>query len=170
MRVELKALQRRVGITFVFVTHDQEKALGMSDRLAVFNHGRIEQIGTPQEVYERPATEFVAGFVGVSNILSPMLAKRYAETGAPVSIRPERILLERAGATARDGECSTAGRLIGMEFPGATTRYEVALDDGGEMTVTAASASQSVNGSIGIGDAVRLSWRRDDLRVPKPSA
>ena len=100
MQTELKALQRQVGITFVYVTHDQEEALGMSDRLAVFNHGRIEQIGTPEAIYEQPATAFVAGFVGASNIVDA--ADRRAPDGQrrAFSLRPERI---RIGAGADGG-------------------------------------------------------------------
>src|SRR5512139_1183510 len=93
MQVELKSIQKRVGITFIFVTHDQEEALTMSDRLAVFNQGKVQQVGTPAEVYERPATSFVAGFVGISNLVEGEVARRI--TGAPerFSIRPEKIHL-----------------------------------------------------------------------------
>ena len=93
MQSELKALQRKVGITFVYVTHDQEEALGMSDRLAVFNHGRIEQIGTPEAIYEHPATAFVAGFVGASNIVDAASAERLIGRAQPFALRPERIRL-----------------------------------------------------------------------------
>ena len=93
MQSELKALQRKVGITFVYVTHDQEEALGMSDRLAVFNLGRIEQIGTPEQIYERPATAFVAGFVGASNIVDAATAERLVGRRQAFSLRPERIRL-----------------------------------------------------------------------------
>jgi putative spermidine/putrescine transport system ATP-binding protein len=93
MQIELKAIQQRVGITFVYVTHDQEEALTMSDRVAVFNHGRIEQVGSPAQIYEHPATPFVAGFVGVSNLVGGEMAR--AITGSPdtFSIRPEKIHL-----------------------------------------------------------------------------
>ena len=101
MQVELKTIQKQVGITFVFVTHDQEEALTMSDRIAVFSEGKVEQVGSPAEVYEHPATPFVAGFVGTSNLVDGELAKRV--TGAPVrfSIRPEKIYLGTGGASAR---------------------------------------------------------------------
>src|SRR4051812_17219707 len=95
MQIELKRIQREVGITFAYVTHDQEEALTMSDRLAVFNHGRIEQIGPPAEVYERPATEFVAGFVGVSNVLD--------RGGRRFTVRPEKIRMREGGAAPQAG-------------------------------------------------------------------
>ena len=93
MQVELKSLQQRLGITFIYVTHDQEEALSMSDRLAVFNHGRIEQIGAPAEVYERPASGFVAGFVGTSNVIEGTLALKLANQTGRFSLRPEKIHL-----------------------------------------------------------------------------
>ena len=91
MQIELKNIQQQVGITFIYVTHDQEEALTMSDRLAVFNHGKIEQIGSPAEVYENPQTSFVAGFVGVSNIVSGAAAEQITGTAGAFSIRPEKI-------------------------------------------------------------------------------
>src|SRR5687768_2894007 len=105
MQSELKAIQQRVGITFIYVTHDQEEALTMSDRLAVFNHGRIEQVGSPADVYERPATEFVASFVGVSNLVSGPLAQALTGQGATFSVRPEKIRLAAPGSAAPAGAC-----------------------------------------------------------------
>src|SRR3970282_748595 len=100
MQVELKALQRKIGITFIYVTHDQGEALSMSDRLAVFDRGRIEQIGTREEIYEHPATVFVAGFVGVSNLLEGAAAAAIAGAPRAFSIRPEEIRLGAADAAA----------------------------------------------------------------------
>ncbi|MEX1125141.1 MAG: ABC transporter ATP-binding protein, partial [Acidimicrobiia bacterium] len=94
MQLELKTLQREVGITFIYVTHDQEEALTMSDRLAVFNHGQVEQVGTPTEVYENPRNAFVAGFVGTSNVVSGPLAKRIMGSSKPFTVRPEKIIIE----------------------------------------------------------------------------
>ena len=129
MQSELKALQRKVGITFVYVTHDQEEALGMSDRLAVFNLGRIEQIGTPEQIYERPATAFVAGFVGASNIVDAATAERLIGRAQAFSLRPERI---RLGLDPRTGDGAADhgvdGTVIGVQYHGASTRVEVALD------------------------------------------
>src|ERR1051325_7201174 len=109
MQVELKAIQRRVGITFIFVTHDQEEALTMSDRLAVFNLGKIEQIGTPAEVYECPTTGFVAGFVGTSNLISGALAEKLTGSAQTFSIRPEKIRITDVGESITPDMCSVAG-------------------------------------------------------------
>jgi len=123
MQTELKALQRKVGITFVYVTHDQEEALGMSDRLAVFNHGRIEQVGTPEAIYEHPATAFVAGFVGASNIVDAATAERLTGRARPFALRPERIRI--GGDPAEHG---VEGTVVSVQYHGASTRFEVALD------------------------------------------
>ena len=109
MQIELKAIQQQVGITFIYVTHDQEEALTMSDRLAVFNKGRIEQVGAPADVYERPATRFVAGFVGTSNLLTGEVAERIIGRPGTFTIRPEKIHLAEAGATVGADE-QAAGR------------------------------------------------------------
>jgi putative spermidine/putrescine transport system ATP-binding protein len=126
MQVELKAIQGEVGITFVYVTHDQDEALTMSDRIAVFNEGRIEQVSPPVELYEKPATEFVAGFVGVSNLLE--------RDGSRFTIRPEKIQLLDS-ATAPDGLRTERGRIAEIAYAGMMTRYTVALDAGGELQV-----------------------------------
>ena len=110
MQIELKEIQQEVGLTFIYVTHDQEEALTMSDRLAVFSHGRIEQVGTPAEVYERPATGFVAGFVGVSNVLDGRGGPRGRRASrAAVTIRPEKIAMRRAGDPDAEHECTATG-------------------------------------------------------------
>ena len=101
MQIELKAIQREVGITFIYVTHDQDEALTMSDRMAVFNEGRIEQVGTPAEVYERPATAFVAGFVGTSNLLRGEVARAIVGEDGTFTVRPEKIRLAEPDADAR---------------------------------------------------------------------
>ena len=150
MQIELKRIQREVsdvGITFVYVTHDQEEALTMSDRLAVFNEGRIEQIGAPAEVYERPATEFVAGFVGVSNVLE--------RGGKNFTVRPEKIRMhfDEAG----DGEL---GRIREVVYVGMFTRYVVELDSGGELTVVKQNLETSSQEALeSRGRRVRLEWR-----------
>ena len=150
MQIELKRIQRevsKVGITFVYVTHDQEEALTMSDRLAVFNDGRIEQIGAPAEVYERPATEFVAGFVGVSNVLE--------RDGRKFTVRPEKIRMhfDEAG----EGEL---GRIRDVVYVGMFTRYVVELDSGGELTVVKQNLETSSQEALeSRGRRVRLVWR-----------
>jgi putative spermidine/putrescine transport system ATP-binding protein len=124
MQVELKSIQGEVGITFVYVTHDQDEALTMSNRIAVFNEGKIEQVSPPVELYEQPATEFVAGFVGVSNLLE--------RDGLRFTIRPEKIQLVDT-ATAPNGLRTEAGRIADVSYAGMVTRYTVALDAGGEL-------------------------------------
>jgi len=159
MQVELKALQRQVGITFVYVTHDQGEALSMSDRLAVFNHGRIEQIGTPAIIYEHPATAFVAGFVGVSNVCDETLARRLSGSPEPFSIRPEKIRFLAADEKLADAWTAATGRVESVVYLGAVTRYAVALEGGGELTVVVQNADDR-NGGPAAGMQVKLAWQR----------
>jgi putative spermidine/putrescine transport system ATP-binding protein len=126
MQSELKRIQDAVGITFLYVTHDQDEALTMSDRIAVFNRGRIEQVGTPEEVYERPATPFVSGFVGTSNVLERD-RRRF-------TIRPEKVRLISA-AESRAGLVIERGVIRSVAYAGPTTRYEVELEAGGLLQV-----------------------------------
>ncbi|HZE47948.1 MAG TPA: ABC transporter ATP-binding protein [Jatrophihabitantaceae bacterium] len=159
MQIELKAIQRDVGITFVFVTHDQDEALTLSDRLAVFNQGRIEQVGTPREVYERPETAFVAGFVGTSNVLTGESALRvYGEVGL-FAIRPERITVSEASTGAK-GDVRVTGEVRELVYAGAETRVLVELDTGD--TVIAVQHNVSENGyhALRRGQQVWLSWSR----------
>jgi len=159
MQIELKAIQRDVGITFVFVTHDQDEALTLSDRLAVFNQGRIEQVGTPREVYERPETAFVAGFVGTSNVLTGESAQRvYGEAGT-FAIRPERITVSEASAGAK-GDVRVTGEVHELVYAGAETRVLVELETGD--TVVAVQHNVSENGyhALRRGQQVWLSWSR----------
>jgi putative spermidine/putrescine transport system ATP-binding protein len=151
LQVELKRIQQELGITFVYVTHDQEEALTMSDRLAVFNEGRIEQLGAPADVYEHPSSEFIAGFVGVSNVLE--------RAGRRFTVRPEKIRLlgsahaPAAGATVEDGTIEN------VVYVGAVTRFHVRLDAGGELTVVSQNLEE---GSTEVleqkGRRVRASW------------
>ena len=159
MQEELKALQRQVGITFVYVTHDQSEALAMSDRLAVFNRGRIEQIGAPADVYEKPATVFVAGFVGVSNVCTADLARRLSGSPQPFSIRPEKIVLVPGLEPAPEGWISVAGNVRASTYHGATTRYAVALDGGGELTVMRQNGADA-SPAPQPGERVLLRWER----------
>ena len=163
MQVELKSIQRQVGITFLFVTHDQEEALAMSDRLAVFNQGRIEQVGTPREIYEEPRTVFVAGFVGTTNLLEGDLARRLTGGPGPAAIRPERIRLLPPGARANAVEAEAEGAVRDAVYLGLHTRYVVELDGGGELAVFAPgeSAPDTANPE---GRRVRLAWERSAVR------
>jgi putative spermidine/putrescine transport system ATP-binding protein len=152
MQIELKRIQQDVGLTFVYVTHDQEEALTMSDRLAVFNEGRIEQTGTPAEVYERPATEFVAGFVGVSNVLE--------RDGRRFTVRPEKIHMLAEGEVAERGDTVEPGRIRDVVYVGMFTRYVVELDSGGELTVVRQNLETSSQEALeSKGRRVRLEWR-----------
>ncbi|MBI2236985.1 MAG: ABC transporter ATP-binding protein [Actinobacteria bacterium] len=161
MQIELKNIQQRVGLTFVYVTHDQEEALTMSDRLAVFNAGRVEQVGTPAEVYEHPATGFVAGFVGISNVLSGDAA--LAVTGSPeaFTIRPEKIRLAELEREAGAEECTATGHVREVVYLGALTRYIVSLDVGGELVVVQQNLGTSSMEALQVrGRPVRLIWSR----------
>jgi putative spermidine/putrescine transport system ATP-binding protein len=165
MQVELKAIQQRVGITFLYVTHDQEEALTMSDRLAVFNHGQVEQIGTPTEVYERPRTAFVAGFVGVSNIITGALAQRYAQ-GAAFAIRPEKIRMLQLDTPVQGELCTVAGRIAETVYLGMHTRYIVESEDGQHLSVAQQNGDAGTMDVLSArGRPVRLVWRREHMQM-----
>jgi putative spermidine/putrescine transport system ATP-binding protein len=152
MQLFLKSLQQELGITFVYVTHDQDEALTMSDRLAVFDRGRIEQIGSPAEVYEHPANAFVAGFVGVSNVIE--------RGGRRFAVRPEKIHMTEAGAAARGGSDAETGRIKDVVYAGMLTRYIVALDRGGELQVVRQNLETSSTEVLDKkGRNVLLEWR-----------
>ncbi len=165
MQVELKAIQQQVGITFIYVTHDQEEALTMSDRLAVMNNGRIEQVGPPAEIYERPATSFVAGFVGVSNLVGGAAARAITGSPAIFTIRPEKIILRDSGAPVADGLCWAEGRIRDVLYLGAYTRYRVELDAGGELVVIQQNVDATSTDVLAARDRrVRLVWPRQHNR------
>jgi putative spermidine/putrescine transport system ATP-binding protein len=162
MQVELKAIQREVGITFVFVTHDQEEALTMSDRIAVFNAGRIEQIGTAAEVYERPATEFVAGFVGTSNLLRGDASLKVLGLDGVFSVRPEKIRMVDVATPHADGEHCADGTVAEVIYVGDATRFVVDLDAGGTLVALQQNTHRSSSDVAGMrGSRVRLVWRRE---------
>jgi putative spermidine/putrescine transport system ATP-binding protein len=155
MQTELKGLQRRLGITFVYVTHDQGEALSMSDRVAVFNQGRLEQVDTPRNLYTRPRTAFVAGFVGTANVLEGALAWRLAGADRPVSIRPEHI---RLGPPA-DGQVGVTGRLVDVQYHGPVSRYEVDVD-GTRFSATVPNQEGAEPVGPRPGEPVQLAWAR----------
>ncbi|GIG20236.1 ABC transporter ATP-binding protein [Cellulomonas chitinilytica] len=170
MQVELKAIQRQVGITFVFVTHDQEEALTMSDRIAVFAGGRIEQVGTPADVYERPATPFVAGFVGTSNLLAGEAARQVVGRDGTWSVRPEKIRVEREDdgtGAAPDDRHGTRGTVREVVYVGSATRFVVDLDVGGTLVALQQNLQTSSMDVQGLrGARVRLTWRPEhEFRV-----
>jgi putative spermidine/putrescine transport system ATP-binding protein len=158
LQVELKRIQQEVGITFVYVTHDQEEALTMSDRVAVFNDGRIEQVGTPAEVYEHPASEFIAGFVGVSNVLE--------RGGRRFTVRPEKIRLLTAGEEPERGVDVEEGTIRAVVYVGSVTRYHVELDAGGELTIVSQNLETGSTEALARqGTRVRLWWRPEHVFV-----
>jgi putative spermidine/putrescine transport system ATP-binding protein len=152
MQVELQQVQRDVGITFVYVTHDQDEALSMSDRIAVLNQGRIEQVGTPVEVYERPQTAFVAGFIGVSNLIE--------RQGRQITVRPEKISLLDDGEQAPPDSQVETGRVRDVSYLGVLTRYAVELDAGGELVVARQNGA-SARLPVERGARVRIAWPSD---------
>ncbi len=166
MQVELKDIQKRVGITFVFVTHDQEEALTMSDRIAVFNAGHVEQIGTPAEIYEHPASAFVAGFVGTSNLVRSDVAQKLTGRAQMFSIRPEKIRMVEIGTPVQDGWTALEGTVREVIYLGMFTRYLVALEGGGELTVVRQNLDEtSMDVLSAEGKRVQLTWQRVFDRV-----
>jgi putative spermidine/putrescine transport system ATP-binding protein len=171
MQIELKEIQQEVGLTFIYVTHDQEEALTMSDRLAVFNRGRIEQVGSPADVYERPATGFVAGFVGVSNVLEGETARAITGDPAPFTIRPEKIAMGELDAPASAEECVATGHVREVVYLGAVTRYVVELDAGGTLVVMRQNLDTSSMEALQVrGNPVRLAWKRKNNRSVEEAA
>ena len=165
MQIELKRIQEGVGITFVYVTHDQEEALTMSDRLAVFNHGRIEQVGPPALVYEHPESEFVAGFVGVSNVLERTVNGRAGR----FTVRPEKIRVLAEGAEPVAGAHTEDGRIRDVVYVGMLTRYVVDLDAGGALMVVKQNLETSSTEVLeDRGRRVRLSWRPEHTYAIDP--
>ncbi len=168
MQIELKTIQQQVGITFIYVTHDQEEALTMSDRIAVFSQGQIEQVGSPAEVYEYPQTEFVAGFVGVSNLIGGETAQRLTGTAAEFTIRPEKIHLQEPGQPIGLGMCSIGGTIHDVVYLGAHTRYGIDLEGGGSLVVVQQNLhTTSMEVRAARGRPVQLVWAREHNRVIK---
>jgi putative spermidine/putrescine transport system ATP-binding protein len=163
MQVELKAIQQQVGITFVFVTHDQQEALTMSDRIAVFDQGRIEQVGTPGEIYENPATPFVARFVGTTNLLSGESARVVTGQSQSCAIRPEHLRVVPPGGTTAQNEAIVRGRVVGVQYLGAFQRVRAEVEADTVLIVDIASGSYGAE--LANGDECVLAWRRDLVRA-----
>jgi putative spermidine/putrescine transport system ATP-binding protein len=158
MQIELKVIQQEVGITFVYVTHDQEEALTMSDRIAVFNQGKIEQIGPPAGVYEHPQSEFIAAFVGVSNVIE--------RDGRRYTVRPEKIAILDEGEVARAGRHVEEGTITEVQYVGPVTRYDVSLDRGGALQVLAQNLEEGSSEVLEArGRRVRVAWRPEQESV-----
>lgn len=158
MQEELKALQKALGITFVFVTHDQGEALSMADRVAIFNHGRIVQVGTPQDIYERPVTRFIADFVGSSNVLAPEFARGHGGLGKWTSLRGERIDVAAPGTLVPAVHTNADGVIAGISYQGAVTRITVTTEGTSLVAVRPARDMR-----FRVGDAVRLIWPRSAM-------
>jgi spermidine/putrescine transport system ATP-binding protein len=189
LQVELKRIQRDVGITFVYVTHDQEEALTMSDRIAVMNRGVVEQVADPETVYERPGTTFVAGFIGVSNLMPGEVvssngagAQMRLDAGPTVKaldsggvrtgerahavVRPEKLELHQAGAPAEGARPSVEGQVESSLYLGTATQMVVKLGDGTRMTVLVPNADAEARRDLpGAGDAARLSWSDENIHI-----
>jgi putative spermidine/putrescine transport system ATP-binding protein len=158
MQIELKSLQRRLGITFVYVTHDQGEALSMSDRVAVFNRGRIEQLSTPRELYTRPRTAFVARFVGGANIIEGNLATRVMGESRAYALRAEEIRVLPAGAALPADMVGVGANVIDVQYHGANSRWQLRLADGEQMAATRATSDRMPESVPG--EAVLLAWSR----------
>ena len=165
MQVELKTLQRNLGITFVFVTHDQGEALSMADRVAIFNEGRIIQVGAPEDIYERPRTRFVADFVGSSNVLSPDFASRIKLKPGWISLRPEKIVVMENGVVPPPGRHTVQAKVAAVHYQGAVTRLATEAD-GQPLTVAAPSARRK----FAIGEIVTLAWADDAMHAMEGEA
>jgi spermidine/putrescine transport system ATP-binding protein len=191
LQIELKRIQRDVGITFVYVTHDQEEALTMSDRIAVMNRGRVEQVGTPEQVYDRPATTFVAGFIGVSNLMPAVVSgpgEVKLENGPTVRaepdglssgdrchavVRPEKLRVETVGAEgdgAADGLPRVEGVVESSLYLGTATQIAVDLGGGVRMTVLVPNADEEERQRLpGGGAKVALSWEPEHMHLVRES-
>ena len=155
MQTELKAIQRRIGITFLYVTHDQEEAMAMSDRIAIMNQGVIEQVGAPKEIYELPASPFVASFIGTSNVI--------VRDGRTQSLRPERLRVLSAASEVPNGAHAEAGVVSDVVYLGMVTRLYVRLDSGDDMVAVRTNDDASGDATVfSTGDRVLVSWRPED--------
>lgn len=158
MQVELKKLQQSLGITFIFVTHDQSEALSMSDRVAVFNNGRIEQVDAPQDLYLHPKTAFVAGFVGTANVFEAEAARRLCGMPGSWSLRPEHVRLQGGG------EVQVQGVVQAVQYQGAATRIELRLAEGDKLLVSQANIDGAAAASAPrMGQTVLASWSRSAM-------
>ena len=193
LQIELKRIQREVGITFVYVTHDQEEALTMSDRIAVMNRGEVEQVGVPEDVYERPETTFVAGFIGVSNLMPGTVASANGdratvelEAGVNVEahsnglssgerchavVRPEKLRITRAEEPPPDGRPNVEGVVDSSVYLGTTTQIVARLHGDVPMTVLVPNADEAERQRLpGGGASVRLSWAPEHIHLVRESA
>ena len=161
MQIELKSLQKKLGITFVYVTHDQGEALSMADRVAVFNKGRIEQLAAPRELYARPGTAFVARFVGSANVADRMLARLISGSEQPFAIRAENVSVQGEAVPTVASNMSAPGSVVAVQFHGAASRWQVRLDAGEVWSaMVTEEGSRSLEG-LSVGTRVKLTWPRE---------
>jgi putative spermidine/putrescine transport system ATP-binding protein len=160
MQIELKSLQKKLGITFVYVTHDQGEALSMADRVAVFNQGRVEQLAAPRDLYLRPATPFVARFVGSANVADSSLAQKLG-FAAPFAIRAENIEVQPESAASPPDNVVAAGAVLAVQFHGAACRWQVKLDAGEVWSALISEEDSRRMSNLEAGARVKLSWPRD---------
>jgi putative spermidine/putrescine transport system ATP-binding protein len=161
MQIELKSLQKKLGITFVYVTHDQGEALSMADRVAVFDRGRIEQLAAPRELYARPATAFVARFVGSANVATAELAARLIGSGAPpFAIRAENIMVHAESSPLGADAVAAAGAVVAVQFHGAASRWQVRLDAGEVWSALVTEEESRTLSGFAVGARVKLAWSR----------
>jgi putative spermidine/putrescine transport system ATP-binding protein len=156
MQIELKSLQKKLGITFVYVTHDQGEALSMADRVAVFNKGKIEQLAAPRALYAQPATAFVARFVGSANVANDTLARALG-LPQPFAIRAENVAVQGGDAAITSDRVAAPGTVVAVQYHGAGSRYQVKLDSG---EVWSAWVPDSAPLGPAVGARVNLSWPR----------
>jgi putative spermidine/putrescine transport system ATP-binding protein len=164
MQIELRNLQRRFGITFVYVTHDQGEALSMSDRVAVFNHGRIEQLASARELYTQPRTAFVARFVGGANVFANELAAKLSGKGVPFAVRAESIRVLSIHDPAPSGHMTTEATVLDVQYHGATSRWQFRLDSG-EIIAATRSSADDLGSAAEPGKRIRIAWPRDSAVV-----
>jgi putative spermidine/putrescine transport system ATP-binding protein len=160
MQIELKSLQKKLGITFVYVTHDQGEALSMADRVAVFNKGRIEQLAEPRGLYLRPATPFVARFVGSANVADAGIARALGMP-QPFAIRAENITVADEAASPPAGNVSAPGSVVAVQFHGAASRWQVKIDAGGIWSALVSEENARHLSDLAVGTRVRLCWPRE---------
>ncbi len=165
MQEELKALQKELGITFVFVTHDQGEALSMADRVAIFNDGKIIQVGSPSDIYERPQSRFVADFVGSSNVLSPAFAASHGGVAKWTSLRPEKVGVFPSGAAVPNAHAHTDGEIRLISYQGAVTRFSVEAEG---LRITA--EVPATDSSFAEDDNVRLIWPKSAMVTTEEGA
>jgi len=160
MQIELKSLQKKLGITFVYVTHDQGEALSMADRVAVFNRGRIEQLAPPRDLYLSPATAFVARFVGSSNVATAALATRLGVVAQAFAVRAENIMVHGESASAPADHVCAPGAVVAVQFHGAASRWQIQLDAGEVWSaLVPEDEAHGLNG-LNVGARVKLCWPR----------